>query len=120
MDDDEGVRQLVSMVLRRRHGWELVGEAGDGMTAVDLVHKLQPDIVIMDIQMPRLNGIEATKQITSRIPQSIVIGFSTYADAMTHRAMKEAGSVALVPKEEVFNLPHVIEQIIQHPPDSSS
>jgi len=116
VDDSEEVRHLVSILLQLRHGWELVGEASDGMAAVDLVNELQPDIVIMDIDMPRLDGIEATKQIMSRAPHSIVIGFSSYTDAMTRTAMQEAGSAAFVPKEKVFDLPQVIEQIVQSPP----
>ena len=115
VDDNEEVRHLVSALLQLRHGWELVGEASDGMAAVDVVNELQPDIVIMDIEMPRLNGIEATKEITSRVPQSIVIGFSTYTDPPTLTAMKEAGSAAFVPKDKLFDLPRVIEQIVQSP-----
>ena len=115
VDDTEEIRHLVSSILHQRQEWELVGEASDGMAAVELVKKLQPDIVIMDIQMPRLDGIQATKQITSSVPQSRVIAFSTYTDATTRTAMKEAGSAAFVTKEEVFNLPHVIEQIIPPP-----
>jgi DNA-binding NarL/FixJ family response regulator len=115
VDDKEEVRHLVGTLLQLRHGWELVGEASDGMAAVELVNELKPDIVIMDIEMPRLNGIEATKQITSHVPQSIVIGFSTYTDAETRNAMKEAGSAAFVSKDEVLNLPHVIEQLVQAP-----
>jgi DNA-binding NarL/FixJ family response regulator len=116
VDDNEEVRHLVSTLLQLRHGWDLVGEACDGMAAVQLVNELKPDIVIMDIEMPRLNGIEATKQITSRVPQSIVIAFSTYTDDDTRTAMKEAGSAAYVPKEQLFDLHQVIEQIIQSPP----
>jgi DNA-binding NarL/FixJ family response regulator len=115
VDDNEEIRRLVGTLLQLRHGWELVGEASDGVTAVDLVSELQPDVVIMDIEMPRLNGIEATKEITSRVPQSIVIGFSTYTDATICAAMKEAGSAAYVPKDKVFDLPSVIEQVIQSP-----
>lgn len=117
VDDNEQVRHLVSSLLHLRQGLELVGEATDGMAAVQLVYELEPDIVLMDIEMPRLNGIEATKQITSRVPQSRVIGFFSSTDASTRTAMKEAGSVALVAKEEVFDLPDVIKDIFQprHP-----
>ena len=115
VDDNEEIRHVVAAILHQRHEWELVGEASDGIAAVEIVNTLQPDIVIMDIEMPRLNGIEATKQITSRVPQSLVIGFSAYTDATTRSAMKEAGSAAFVTKEEILNLPHVIEQIIHLP-----
>ena len=112
VEDHAEIRRLVRIILHRPPEWELVGEAVDGMAAVELVNELQPDIVIMDVDMPRLNGIEATKQITSRLPQSRVIGFSGYSDATTRTAMKEAGAVAFVPKHDIFVLPHVIEQII--------
>ena len=113
VDDHAEIREFVRSVLHRPPEWELVGEAGDGVVAVEVVKQLQPDIVIMDVEMPRLDGIEATKRITSSVPQSIVIGFSTYTDPFTRGAMKAAGSVAFVPKEEVLQLPHVIEQIIK-------
>ena len=112
VENNEEMRHLVSSLLHVRKGLELVGEASDGMAAVQLVNELEPDIVLMNLEMPRLNGIEATKQITSCVPQSRVIGFSSAMDAPTRRAMKEAGSVALIAKEEVFDLPDVIEQIM--------
>ena len=111
-DDNAVIRHLVRKVLHRPHEWELVGEADDGMVAVELVKQLQPDIVIMDVQMPRLDGIEATKRITASVPQSIVIGFSTSKDVLTRTAMQQAGSAAFVTKEEIFNLPQVIERVL--------
>jgi DNA-binding NarL/FixJ family response regulator len=72
----------------------------------------------MDVNMPRLDGIEATKRITTSVPQSKVTGFSTSAGVATRTAMQEAGSAAFVSKDAVLNLPHVIEQIVPsaHPP----
>jgi DNA-binding NarL/FixJ family response regulator len=115
VDDSEEVRHLVSNVLDRNQEWELVGEAGDGVAGVELVNELHPDIVIMDVNMPRLDGIEATKRITTSVPQSKVIGFSTSTDVATRTAMQEAGSAAFVSKDEVLTLPHVIEQIVPSP-----
>lgn len=112
VDDNDEVRHLVRSLLHLRQGLELVGEARDGMAAVQLVNELEPDIVLMDVETSRLNGVEATKQITTRVPRSRVIGFFSSTDAPTRMAMKEAGSVALVAKEEVFDLPDMIEQIM--------
>ena len=112
VDDNAQMRYLVRKVLHQPPKFDLVGEAADGLAAVELVKQLQPDIVIMDVHMPRLDGIEATKRITSSVPHSIVIGFSTYADGPTRTAVHEAGSVAFVPKEDIYNLPHVIDQVL--------
>jgi len=60
----EGTREL----MRRERDMEVVGEAGDGQEATRLAAELQPDVVLMDIAMPKLNGIEATKQIKARCP----------------------------------------------------
>ena len=118
VDDNEVIRQLVCKVLHRPPEWELVGEATDGIVAVEVVKQVQPDIVIMDVQLPRLDGIEATKRIACSVPKKpIIIGFSTFGDVFTHKAMQAAGSAAFVPKEDLFDLPHVIEQIIQPPSD---
>jgi DNA-binding NarL/FixJ family response regulator len=112
VDDNAVIRHLVRKVLDRPQQWELVGEAGDGMVAVEIVKELQPDIVIMDVQMPRLDGIEATKRIAASVPRTIVIGFSTSTDGPTRTAMQKAGSAAFVTKEDIFNLPHVIERVL--------
>ena len=111
-DDNAVIRHLVRKVLHRPHEWELVGEADDGMVAVEIVKQLQPDIVIMDVHMPRLDGIKATKRITASVPRSTVIGFSTSKDVLTRTAMQKAGSAAFVTKEDIFNLPHVIERVL--------
>lgn len=77
---------------------EIVGQAGDGQEAVELAQKLQPDVVIMDITMPRLNGIEATQRILEEFPSTRIIGLSMHEVAHITAVMKEAGAVNFICK----------------------
>ncbi len=79
VDDQEVVRQGLSVILRHEPGIELVGAAGNGQDAVDLVAKLRPDVVLMDLKMPVLNGIQATRAIAEKFPQTRVLVLTTYA-----------------------------------------
>lgn len=79
--DDHGiVRKGLRFLLERRPGMEVVGEAADGREAVRLCEDLKPDVAVMDIAMPNLNGIDATGQITKRSPRTRVIILSMHAD----------------------------------------
>ena len=79
--DDHGVvRQGLRAVLARDASFEVIGESGDGREAVRLADALQPDVVIMDISMPQLNGIEAAKQIVKANPRTHIIILSMHSD----------------------------------------
>ena len=72
-DDHEVVRQGLRVLLEAQPGWEVVGEAQNGREAVDKVRNLKPDIVVLDVTMPELNGLEATRQILKSAPQTEVL-----------------------------------------------
>jgi DNA-binding NarL/FixJ family response regulator len=98
--DDHGViRRAVGCMLSSEAGMELVGEAQDGKVAVQLARELKPDIILMDVDMPNLNGIEATRQIVHELPNVRVIGFSPRLDRRTVREMLKAGASGYVPKQ---------------------
>jgi DNA-binding NarL/FixJ family response regulator/anti-sigma regulatory factor (Ser/Thr protein kinase) len=97
-DDHMIVRQGLAQLLRAEADMEVVGEAADGRAAVNLAHQTLPDVVIMDVSMPILNGVEATRLIHAQLPQVRVIGLSMFQEAERARAILEAGAVQYISK----------------------
>ncbi len=97
VDDHKILREGLVALLRNQPDLEVVGEAEDGHTAIQMVPPLQPHVVLMDIDMPVMNGIEATRRITADYPAVRVIGLSMHGDDSAD-AMRAAGAVAFVHK----------------------
>ena len=91
-DDHVLVRQGFKLILSEQPDMEIAGEAANGREAVEQAEKLQPDIVIMDVTMPELNGIEATRRITAAAPRSRVLALSMHKDAVYVREILRAGA----------------------------
>jgi len=77
-DDQDIIRTGLTIILNHQPDLEVVGQAADGAEAVELAKKLHPDVILMDIKMPRLNGIQATRQIIAELPRTQVIILTTY------------------------------------------
>ena len=92
VDDHTVVRQGLRRILESDDEIEIVGEAGDGRTAIDLVQKLRPHVVVMDVAMPELNGIEATRQISKRVEGAKVLVLSMHGDDVYVRQALKAGA----------------------------
>ena len=101
-DDHKMVREAISSLLRNEIGMEVVGEAEDGRTAVQLARELQPNVIIMEVVLPSLNGIEATRQIVHELPAVKVIALSARSDGRSVREMLKAGASGYVPKDCAF------------------
>ena len=99
VEDHEIVRQGVRSLLEKESWIEIIAEAGDGRTAIALVSTCLPDIVVMDIGLPDLNGIEATRQIWAREPSVNVVALSVHADQRFVARMFQAGASAYVLKK---------------------
>jgi DNA-binding NarL/FixJ family response regulator len=111
VDDTDLIRETVRGMLEPLPTVTLAGEAADGESAVKMALDMEPDIVVMDIQMPKLDGIEATRRIMQALPRTSVIGFSVQTDATIHRAMHEAGAVTFLAKERAAELPRIIHML---------
>ena len=113
-DDHDVVRKGLTFLLERINQTEIVGEAKDGRQAVDLVEKLIPGIVIMDVAMPLLNGIDAAVQILKRCPETAVILLSMHADEDYVIRGLNAGVKGYILKESVErDLPLALEAVSQ-------
>jgi DNA-binding NarL/FixJ family response regulator len=99
VDDQQIVRQGLATILKYAPGIDVVGQAGDGEEAVVLAHELRPDVVFMDLKMPRLGGIPATRRICAELPDTHVIILTTYdADNLVFEGIK-AGARGYLLKE---------------------
>jgi DNA-binding NarL/FixJ family response regulator len=102
-DDHTVVRQGLRSLLAAEDDIEIVGEAETGRQAVQMAKKLLPDVIVMDIAMPLLNGLEATRQITKDLPSSKVLILSSYNDDEYVQQLTEAGAVGYLIKQSAAN-----------------
>jgi len=100
-DDHALVRQGFKMILGAQPDMQIVGEAGNGREAVELAEKLQPDLIVMDVTMPELNGIEATRRLAQNAPRTRVLALSMHKDAVYVREILRAGARGYLLKDSV-------------------
>jgi DNA-binding NarL/FixJ family response regulator len=112
VDDSAVTLQTISSFLRRQSGVEVVGTAEDGEQAVELARQLQPDVVLMDVQMPGMNGLEATAQILSDFPHIQVVMITVNDTPELRMAAEEVGASRFIPKPQLWRtLPDVLRDL---------
>jgi CheY-like chemotaxis protein/anti-sigma regulatory factor (Ser/Thr protein kinase) len=109
VDDHPMVRQGLRAIVDQFEGMQVVGEAADGGEAVRLAQSLRPEVVIMDVNLPTMDGVEATRQIAAGIPNVVVIGLSVHNSLQIEDAIKQAGATAYLTKDAA---PEQLQQAI--------
>jgi DNA-binding NarL/FixJ family response regulator len=99
-DDQPYMRRAVKSLLESHQGWTVCGEAVDGLDAVSQMAELQPDVVVMDMMMPNLNGLEATRRIRQQFPSSRILILTLHDVPELVRLARSAGAGGLVLKSE--------------------
>jgi DNA-binding NarL/FixJ family response regulator len=99
-DDHVVARAGLRELLSERPALQVVGEAANGIEAISQAMALQPAVIVMDISMPQMNGIEATREIHGAMPHIEIVGLSTHDDENSERSMREAGAEAYFTKNE--------------------
>ena len=98
VDDQEPFRLAARMVVELTDGFEVVGEAESGEASVTMAAELEPDLVLMDVNLPGINGLDATRQILAASDDVIVLLLSTYEEAEYAPRAAECGAAAYIPK----------------------
>jgi two-component system, chemotaxis family, chemotaxis protein CheY len=112
VDDSEITRRILRAILYSRH-WTVCGEAENGSSGIKKFHELKPDVVLLDLSMPDINGIEAAKQMSASDPTVPLILFTILEVDGIERLAREAGIRAIVPKTQAWNLIGSIESVVK-------
>lgn len=116
-DDHEVVRKGLVGLLANRPDWQVCAEARNGREAVKLAARFRPDVAILDLSMPELNGLEATRQIRHDVPETEVLVFSMYENEQFVRDLLSAGARGYVLKSDVATqLLTAVETVAHHKP----
>src|SRR5260370_36336921 len=99
-DDDEFIRQALCHLFASQEDFEVCGDAENGREAVEMAQVLHPDLIVLDLSMPVMNGIEATRALKQLMPDTPIIVFSEYCDVFSEREARSEGISALVSKTE--------------------
>jgi DNA-binding NarL/FixJ family response regulator len=112
VDDSELVRKSLRTVLQANPDWEICGEAPDGESGVELFKELHPNIVILDFQMPGINGIETARRMSEIAPAVPIVLFTQHASTDLEMHAKEAGIRSVVSKTNAFPMVGMIQALL--------
>ena len=115
VEDNDGTCQLIQDILEDCSDLLLVGRARDGREGVALATLLQPDVILMDVNLPIIGGVEATYSITETCPNIVIIGISEIFQPSIYSAMRTAGAAAFACKSEILGLQKWILDTLRHP-----
>jgi DNA-binding NarL/FixJ family response regulator len=120
VDDSQAVRALARTYIESEMGLEICGEASDGVEGVEKALALTPDLIVMDLSMPRMNGLEAARELRRKMPNVPIILFTLYAREVPSSHAKEAGIAAVISKGEAEKLLPQVLSLLGRPNRSAS
>lgn len=100
VDDQEPFRSVARTVIEMTDGFDVIAEAASGEEAVERAGELDPDLILMDVNLPGINGLEATRQILARSDSTVILVLSTYEAGEYAPRVAESGAAAYIPKSE--------------------
>ena len=112
VDDNEIVRRALRGILQTNPEWEVCGEAADGAAALELLEESRPDMVILDFQMPGINGLETARRMLTIFPKLPILLFTQHASPDLEKHSKEVGIRAMVSKTATLSMIEIIEALI--------
>ena len=116
-DDHEIVRRGTRALIETELGWEICGEANDGREALDLAMKLNPDVVVLDVAMPELNGVDLTREIKRTLPDTEVLAFTgTESEDLVHELFAAGARGCVLKSEATTHLIPAIRALGEHQP----
>jgi len=116
-DDHAVIREALRGLISQRPEWQLCGEARNGREAVELAKSLRPDIVVLDLSMPELNGLEATRQIRKLLPKAEILAFTMHeTEDLVTQVIAAGARGYLLKSDAMAHLGHAIEALAQHKP----
>ena len=113
-DDSSQVRRLLKILLEQVENWSVCGEAIDGRDAVERVKETNPDLIILDFQMPLMNGLQAAREISKFAPDIPVLLCTSHLSVNLITEAQRVGILGAVSKSDTSNILHGIRALLQH------
>ncbi|HEX6805645.1 MAG TPA: response regulator transcription factor [Terriglobales bacterium] len=114
-DDHEIIRHMLCLMFAAQDDFEVCGEAENGQEAVEMAELLRPDLIMLDLSMPVMNGVEAACELKRLMPMTPIIVFSEYSDVFSEREARRTGVAAIVSKSEDLSVLVEKARAVVHP-----
>lgn len=114
VDDSKAMRRGLRHLLERHPHWRVCGEASDGREAVEKAQQMEPDVIVLDFQMPEMNGLDAAKSITQHSPRVPILMVSMHMSPQLAEEARKVGIRGVCAKDNVFSVVEAVETLLSH------